>query len=312
MSTETDPRVADARAGHWAYRLLPRRALPFAQLARLDRPIGWWLLLWPCWWSAALAAIDLGNALPNPWHLALFLIGAVAMRGAGCTWNDIVDRDIDAKVARTRSRPIPSGRVTTRQAAAFLGLQALVGLLVLLQFNGFAIGLGFASLAVVAIYPFTKRLTRFPQVVLGLAFGWGALMGYAAAAGRLDWPAVLLYAGTIAWIVGYDTIYAHQDREDDAMVGLGSTALVFAAWTKPWLAICYGIAVLLWLGALVAVGAGALAYVGLAATGAQLTWQVVATDVDDPAQCLRVFKSNTVAGWIMFGGLVADALVAAA
>jgi len=309
MSTRSDEaRVADAAPAHWVYRL-PRRVLPYAQLARLDRPIGWWLLLWPCWWSAALAAGATGDELPNLTHLALFLIGAVAMRGAGCTWNDIVDRDIDAQVARTRSRPIPSGRVTARQAAVFLAVQALVGLVVLLQFNGFTIILGFASLLVVAVYPFMKRLTRFPQVVLGLAFGWGALMGWAAAMGSLGAPALLLYAATIAWIVGYDTIYAHQDREDDAMVGLGSTAIVFAGRTRPWLALCYGAAVLLLAGALAVAGAGPLAYLGLAGVAAHLAWQVLALDIDDPAKCLRIFKANTLTGWILFAGLVADSLL---
>ena len=175
--------------------------------------------------------------LPNLWHLALLFVGAFAMRGAGCTWNDIVDRDIDARVERTRSRPIPSGQVTLAQAAAFMVLQALIGLAVLLQFNRFAIGVGIASLAIVAVYPFMKRITYWPQITLGLAFSWGALMGWAIAFGRLDAPAFLLYAGAIAWVIHYDTIYAHQDREDDALVGLKSTALLFGPHTRPMLAI---------------------------------------------------------------------------
>src|SRR5207302_1479129 len=199
-------------------------------LARLDRPIGSWLLLLPCWWSVALAAVHARDEV-NVGQLLLFFVGAFAMRGAGCTWNDIVDRDLDARVERTRSRPIPSGQVSVASAAAFLVLQALVGLAVLLQFNPFTIFVGLASLLVVAVYPFMKRITYWPQIVLGLAFSWGALMGWPAAFGRLDLPALLLYGGSIAWVIGYDTIYAHQDREDDALIGIKSTALLFGPRT---------------------------------------------------------------------------------
>jgi 4-hydroxybenzoate polyprenyltransferase len=230
--SEAAGRVADA-PGNWVDRLAPPALRPYLRLARFDRPIGAWLLLMPCWWSAGLAAIAAKAAVPSPWHVLLFFIGAFVMRGCGCTWNDIVDRNIDAQVARTRSRPIPSGQVSLTGAVIFLVLQALVGLAVLLQFNGFAIATGIASLAIVAVYPFFKRITYWPQVVLGLAFSWGALMGWAAAFGRLDLPAVLLYAGSIAWVIGYDTIYAHQDREDDAFIGLKSTALLFGARTRP-------------------------------------------------------------------------------
>src|SRR5882757_9646670 len=218
-------RVADA-TGNWVDRSAPQWARPYLRLTRLDRPIGWWLLLLPCWWSAALAADASGAWGPDPWHIVLLLIGAIVMRGAGCTWNDLVDRDIDGKVERTRSRPIPSGQVTVLQAAVFLMVQALVGLIVLVQFNSFAIATGIASLAIVVVYPFMKRVTYWPQAGLGLAFSWGALMGWAAAFGRLDPPAYLLYAGAIAWVIGYDTIYAHQDREDDALIGIKSTALL--------------------------------------------------------------------------------------
>src|SRR5205807_1613061 len=218
-------RVADS-TGNWVDRHAPLWARPYLRLARADRPIGSWLLLLPCWWSAALAA-DHTGALPNIWHLVLFAIGTVAMRGAGCTWNDLVDRDLDALVERTRSRPIPAGDVSVNAARGFLLLQALVGLAVLLQFNAFTIALGISSLAVVAVYPLLKRITHWPQIGLGLAFSWGALMGWAAVFGRLDGPALLLYAGSIAWVTGYDTIYAHQDREDDALIGIKSTALLF-------------------------------------------------------------------------------------
>src|SRR6476661_782326 len=225
-------RVADA-TGNWVDQSAPQWARPYLRLTRLDRPIGWWLLLLPCWWSAALAAGARGAWGPDPWYIVLLLIGAIVMRGAGCTWNDLVDRDIDGRVERTRSRPIPSGQISVKAATVFLVVQALVGLLVLLQFNTFAIWTGIASLAVVAIYPFMKRITYWPQIFLGLAFSWGALMGWAGAFARLDAPAFLLYAGSIAWVIHYDTIYALQDREDDALAGLKSTALLFAENTRP-------------------------------------------------------------------------------
>jgi 4-hydroxybenzoate polyprenyltransferase len=301
--------IADSVAGNWVDRIMPAAAQPYARLMRLDRPIGWWLLLLPCWWSAALAAVAAGEWGPDPWHVLLFLIGAIVMRGAGCTWNDLVDRDIDARVERTRSRPIPSGQVSVRAAVAFLALQALVGLLVLLQFNRFAIGAGIASLAVVAVYPFMKRVTYWPQIFLGLAFSWGALMGWAAAFGRLDLPAYLLYAGSIAWVIHYDTIYAHQDREDDALVGLKSTALLFGANTRPALALFSTLAVILIGLAGYTAGAGIVFALGLAAFAAHLAWQVKTIDVADPALCLRLFKANRDAGLILFGAVVLDAFL---
>src|SRR3954471_9712998 len=237
-------RVADS-TGNWVDTLAPPFFRPYLRLARADRPIGSWLLLMPCWWSAGIAAVSAGHPYPNPWHVLLFFIGAFVMRGAGCTWNDIVDRDLDAMVARTRSRPIPSGQVGVRGAIVFLLAQALIGLVVLLQFNRFTILVGIASLGIVAVYPLMKRITWWPQITLGLAFSWGALMGWAAAFGRLDAPALWLYAGSIAWVIGYDTIYAHQDREDDALVGLKSTALLFGARTRPILSAFYAAAVIL-------------------------------------------------------------------
>lgn len=307
---DTGP-VADAVKRHWVDTRLPAWARPYARLARWERPIGWWLLLWPCWWSAALGAIDSGAPWPNPWHLALFLIGAVAMRGAGCTFNDLVDEDIDAKVERTRSRPIPAGQVSRGQAKLFLAVQALVGAAVLVQFNLFTILLGLASLLVVAIYPFMKRFTDWPQLFLGFAFSWGALMGWAAAFGSLDWAPILLYAGGIAWTIGYDTIYAHQDKEDDAMVGVRSTARLFGTWTKPALAILYGLATVLFMLAAALVDAGPFAFAGLALGAVHLLWQIVVLDIDDPDQCLRLFRSNTTYGWIVFIGLCAEALISA-
>jgi 4-hydroxybenzoate polyprenyltransferase len=301
-------RVADA-TGNFVDTFAPSWTRPYLRLARLDRPIGSWLLLLPCWWSAALANIAARDPVPNVWHIALFFIGAFAMRGAGCTWNDIVDRDIDGLVERTRSRPIPSGQVTVRQAAAFLVLQALVGLVVLLQFNRFAVMTGIASLMIVAIYPFMKRITYWPQIVLGLAFSWGALMGWAAAFGNLAWPAVILYAGSIAWVIGYDTIYAHQDREDDALIGVKSTARLFGANTKPMLILFYALAVVL-LGLAGSLVGGRLIFaLGLIGFAAHLAWQVWQLDIDDPDLCLRLFKSNRDAGLFLFAAMMLDALI---
>ena len=300
--------VADA-TGNWVDTLAPAWSRPYLRLARLDRPIGSWLLLMPCWWSCALAAVAAGNVTPRLSHLALFFLGAFAMRGAGCTWNDIVDRDLDRSVERTRSRPIPSGQVSVMQATVFLLLQSLIGLAVLLSFNIFTVGLGVASLTIVAVYPFMKRITYWPQIVLGLAFSWGALMGWAAAFGRLDPPALLLYAGSIAWVIGYDTIYAHQDREDDALIGIKSTALLFGERTKPMLAAFYTLAAVLIGAAGLVAGAGAVFALGLLAFAAHLAWQIVRLDIADPDLCLMLFKSDRDAGLILFAGLLADAAV---
>jgi 4-hydroxybenzoate polyprenyltransferase len=300
--------VADS-TGNWVDWLAPSFARPYFRLARADRPIGAWLLLMPCWWSAGLAAVAAGRPYPNPWHVLLFFIGAFVMRGAGCTWNDIIDRKLDAQVARTRSRPIPSGQVSVRGAAAFLMLQALVGLLVLLQFNAFTIWLGVASLAIVAIYPLAKRVTWWPQIVLGLAFSWGALMGWAAVFARLDASAFLLYAGSIAWVIGYDTIYAHQDREDDALIGVKSTARLFGARTRLALICFYAAAVVLIGLSGVTAGTGIVFALGCVLFGAHLGWQIERLDIDDPDLCLRLFKSNRDAGLILFAALIGDALL---
>jgi 4-hydroxybenzoate polyprenyltransferase len=301
-------RVADS-TGNWVDHYAPVWMRPYLRLSRSDRPIGWWLLLIPCWWSAALAAGMAGDLRRLPAHLALFLIGAIVMRGAGCTWNDITDRNLDGSVERTRSRPIPSGQVSIAQAAAFLVLQALVGLFVLVQFNRFAIGVGVASLAIVVVYPFMKRITYWPQVVLGLAFSWGALMGFAAEFGRLDAAAVVLYAGAIAWVIFYDTIYAHQDREDDVLIGIKSTARLFGARTHAALMAFGALTVVLIGAALAMAGAGVPAFAGLAGFAVHLAWQVRALDIDDPAGCLRLFKSNRDAGLILFAGLAVDAVL---
>jgi len=299
-------RVADS-TGNWVDRRAPHWLRPYLRLARLDRPIGSWLLLIPCWWSLGLAAIHAGQ-LVNIWHVVLFFIGAFAMRGAGCTWNDIVDRDLDAMVERTRSRPIPSGQVSVPGAAGFLVAQALVGLVVLLQFNAYTIWTGIASLAVVVVYPFMKRITYWPQIVLGLAFSWGALMGWPATFGRLDWPALVLYAASIAWVISYDTIYAHQDREDDALIGIKSTALLFGENTRPMLAVFYTLAVALMAFAGWGAGAGIVFSIGLVAFAAQLSWQISRFRTGDPDLCLRLFKSNRDAGLILFAAMVLDVL----
>ncbi|MBP1883071.1 4-hydroxybenzoate octaprenyltransferase [Sinorhizobium mexicanum] len=307
-------RVHDAPSNNWVYRVLPRVFWPYAQLARWDRPIGWQLLLWPCLWSAALAsatAASLGSFSAGRFlfHVVLFTVGAIAMRGAGCTYNDIVDHDIDMEVARTRSRPLPSGRVTRFQAKAFMVLQALVGLLVLLQFNGLTVFLGILSLALVAIYPFAKRFTDWPQFFLGLAFSWGAVMGWSAEFGELSLASILLYAAAIAWTIGYDTIYAYQDREDDALIGVRSTARRFGDNPRPWLIGLYGLAVVLMLLAFVAAGAGFFAYAALLIAAVMLGYQILVLNIHDPLQCLALFKFNSVVGLIVFAGLVLTLLI---
>lgn len=310
FSTRDTGPVADAVERHWVDTRLPAALRPYARLARWERPIGWWLLLFPCLWSAALAANAAGHAFPDPWHLLLFFVGAVAMRGAGCTYNDIVDAGIDARVERTRSRPIPAGQVTKAQAKIFLVVQALIGFAVLIQFNMFSIWLGLASLLPVAIYPFMKRVTNWPQLFLGLAFSWGALMGWAAVFGSLGWAPVLLYLGGIVWTIGYDTIYAHQDKEDDALVGVKSTARLFGARTRAALIVLYTLATVLFAGAAVLADAGPAAFAAIFLGLAHLGWQIFMLDIDDPDQCLRLFKSNKIYGWILVAGFCADAFIA--
>lgn len=308
--SDTSARVADS-TGNWVDTLAPHWARPYLRVSRFDRPIGSWLLLMPCWWSAALAAGIAHDVSRLPLTIVLFFIGAFVMRGAGCTWNDITDRNLDAKVERTRSRPLPAGQITVTQALAFMIAQAVIGLLVLLQFNRFAVATGIASLAVVAIYPFMKRITWWPQVFLGLAFSWGALMGFAVTFGRIDLTALVLYAGSIAWVIGYDTIYAHQDAEDDALIGVKSTARLFGAHTHQALILFYGLAVVL-IG--VALASGDVrwpAWLGLAAFAAHLASQILRLNIADGALCLRLFKSNKHAGALLFAGLLADAVMRA-
>jgi 4-hydroxybenzoate polyprenyltransferase len=291
----------DIRPDGWIDRYAPAGLRPYLKLARLDRPIGTWLLLFPCWWSQALAT----KGWPDLWMMALFGIGAVVMRGAGCTVNDILDRDIDGMVERTRSRPIPSGQVSVKQALAFVVFQMALGLLVLVQFNGFTILLGAASLVLVFTYPTMKRITWWPQAFLGLTFNWGALVGWSAVTGGLDLPALVLYAAGIVWTLGYDTIYAHQDKEDDARIGVKSTALRLGDASKIWI---YGFYTLTYGGLL---AAGLLAGLGfwfqmlMTVALIQLAWQVGTWRPDDPADCLVKFKSNRWFGWLVLGAIVA-------
>jgi 4-hydroxybenzoate polyprenyltransferase len=304
-----DTPVADAQTENWVDRHAPAWARPYLRLARADRPIGFYLLALPCFWSVGLAGIHTGAAYPDPMLLVLFVIGAIAMRGAGCTYNDIVDREIDAQVARTRSRPLPSGQVSLRSAVIFMLALCLVGLAVLLSLNSFSIWLGFAVVPIVALYPFVKRISHWPQAVLGLAFNWGALMGWAAVTGRLDWAPVALYVGAVAWTTGYDTIYAHQDREDDALIGMKSTALRFGPETRSWLTGFYGVTagamgIAGWLA-----GAGALFFAGLAFACGHLLWQIATLDIDDVDNCLARFKSNRDFGLIVFFAILADMAV---
>ena len=338
--------IADANPTNWVDRFAPEALKPWLRLMRADRPIGAWLLLWPCWWSVALSVraggdfpdispdikllvhyleadinqffhylwIDLGLLARYLWPdirlLLLFFVGAFAMRSAGCIYNDIIDRDIDVKVARTRGRPLASGQISLTGAIVCTAALCLVGLAVLLQFNSFAIALGFGSVGIVLIYPLMKRVTFWPQAVLGLSFSWGALMGWAASWDGLALAPMVLYGACIAWTIGYDTIYAHQDKEDDALIGLKSTALKFGRNTAQWLSLFYGITIggLAFAGWLA--GAGVLFFFGLAAAAAHLVWQVATLDIDDPKNCLERFRSNHGFAAIVFMAIVLDTVAA--
>lgn len=306
---QTDRRVADALPDHWADRALPKPLRPYARLMRLERPIGWWLLLIPCWWGLALGQIAFGGGLPSLWFAALFLVGAIIMRGAGCTLNDIADRNFDGRVERTRLRPIPSGQVSVTKAFAFLVLLCLAGLAVLLQFNWFTVFTGAASLIVVAVYPFMKRITYWPQAVLGLAFNWGALVGWTAVHGTLSAAPLLLYAGGIAWTLAYDTIYAHQDKEDDALIGLKSTALRFGDATIWWLALFFFLALALIDAAIWLAGGGLIAHLGIAGAAMHAAWQLARFDHANSARCLELFRSNRIFGLIITSSLLLDSLL---
>ena len=292
--------ASDIPKGGWIDRWSPGPFRPYLRLMRLDRPIGTWLLLLPCWWGQALAT----PGWPDPALLLLFAIGALVMRGAGCTFNDIVDRDIDRRVARTADRPVASGQIAVPAAIAFMVAQALIGLAVLLSLNRTAVLWGVASLSLVAVYPFMKRVTWWPQFVLGLAFNWGALVGYVAMTGAMAPPALLLYAAGIAWTLGYDTIYAHQDKADDALVGVKSSARLLGQRTRPFLYAVYAVAVALLAASGAAAGLGWGFYAGLAVAAAHLFWQACTVDIDDPQDCLAKFRANRDTGLIVLAAIV--------
>lgn len=306
MTTALEIPVADAAPANWVDRLAPVSWRPYLRLGRFDRPIGIWLLLFPCWWSQTLAEVTRAEPYPNVVLLALFATGATAMRAAGCAYNDFIDRDIDALVQRTANRPIPSGQVSPAAVIVFIAASMLVGLAVLTRLNTFAIYVALASLVVVGFYPFAKRLISYPQLVLGIAFNWGALVGWAAVKGSLGWPAIVLFVGSVLWAIGYDTIYAHQDKEDDAVLGLGSTALLFGENTVSYVGALYGCAALLWLIAGAMAGAHLVYYLAVVLVFLQMAWQVSTLDTQDPANCLRRFRSNRDVGAAVFLGLVAD------
>ena len=297
--------VADAVKDNWVDRDAPAATRPYLRLSRADRPIGTWLLYIPCIWGILLAALRTGDF--RAWDLWLILgcgAGAWLMRGAGCTWNDITDQKFDAQVARTRSRPIPSGQVTVRGALFWMAAQALIAFCILISFGTPAVLIGIASLGFVAIYPFAKRFTWWPQVFLGLAFNWGALLGWVAHSGRLDWPAVLLYLAGIAWTLFYDTIYAHQDTEDDALIGVKSTARLFGQSSPQWLrafaVLATGLmAVAIYLALPDATATQrVVAQLGTAGFAAHLLWQMRQLDIDNVPLLLHLFRANREAGLI--------------
>ncbi len=306
MSEKHLQTASDIPIASWIDRIAPEGLRPYLRLARLDRPIGTWLLLIPCWWGLALAS----PGWPDPGDMALFAIGALVMRGAGCTINDLADRKIDPLVARTATRPIAGGQVSIFMAFVFLGLLLFAGLSVLVQFNAFTIQVGIASLVLVAVYPFMKRITYWPQLFLGLTFNWGALVGWSAVTGSLAPTAGLAYAAGIFWTLGYDTIYAHQDKADDILVGVKSTALKFGAATRPWLTGFYGGTVLMLAAAGYAAELAWPFFAALILGGLHLGWQIKAVDIDDPNDCLAKFKSNRDFGLIVLAGTVAARVLA--
>ncbi|MDE4134238.1 4-hydroxybenzoate octaprenyltransferase [Phaeobacter sp. QD34_3] len=306
QSPTPDGQVADAVKGNWVDTHAPAWSRPYLRLSRADRPIGTWLLLIPCWWGLALAILwDETPVWQDAWIFVACGFGAWLMRGAGCTWNDITDRDFDGAVERTRSRPIPSGQVTVKGAVIWMGLQALVAFAILLTFNWAAIAMGVLALLPVAVYPFAKRFTWWPQVFLGLAFNWGALLGWVAHTGSLAWPPVVLYLAGIAWTLFYDTIYAHQDTEDDALIGVKSTARLFGDNSPRWLRrFIVATVSLMALAVVMAARKDAslvtllLALAGPWAMGWHMTWQLRDFDPDNNPRLLQLFRLNRDTGLI--------------
>ena len=300
----TDFSASDILGGGWFSRHAPAWAVPYGRMARFDRPIGTWLLLFPGWWSLALAT----PGWPSLWLVVLFGLGAMIMRGSGCVFNDITDRKFDAMVARTADRPLASGVISLPQAVLYMIALGLLGFIILLQFNRFAVWVGAASLAFIAIYPFMKRITYWPQAMLGLTFNWGALLGWAAVRGDMSAPALVLYASGFFWTLGYDTIYAHQDKEDDLSVGIKSSALKLGDKTRPWLFVFHGLSLALLGLAGYLVGLCWIFYLAVFLGTVQLAWQSADVDINDPHDCLAKFKSNRLYGWLIFGGIIAGQL----
>ena len=298
--------ISDIPRGNWVDKWLPSNARPYARLARFDRPIGTWLLLFPCWWSLALAIEAWQDIMGNLWLFILFGIGAMVMRGAGCCLNDIADRNIDIDVARTKDRPIPAGTISIKQAICFMAMLSTLGLIILLQFNNFAVALGASSLILIVIYPLSKRFTHWPQFILGLTFNWGALLGWAAVHGEIGIPAILLYVGGIFWTLGYDTIYALQDKDDDSTIGIKSTALTLGHNVHGWLYVFYGLAISFFgiTGWLIALSWPF--YIGLFGAAVQAFWQVRNLVTNEPNNCLNKFQSNRLFSWLFLSGIIVN------
>jgi 4-hydroxybenzoate polyprenyltransferase len=314
MPTETSkdsPKTTDALQNHWIYRIAPKFSVPYLQLMRADRPIGTWLLLWPCLWSVALASHwmscqpEAGDyILPNISLMILLAVGAFVMRGAGCVVNDLADKDFDAKVDRTKMRPLPSGRVSSKAAIIFLAFLCSIGLVVLLRLNDFTIKLALSSVILIIIYPFMKRITYWPQLILGFVFNWGALVGWAALTGGLEYQALMLYTGGIFWTLGYDTIYAHQDKDDDALIGVKSTALMFGEKTKLWLIFFYSMAGACFLFSGYFSGLKMSYFALMSLPFCHFIYQIRRLDINNGALCLKIFKSNHQFGILFFTAII--------
>ncbi len=303
----SSPPASDIPRDGWVDRVVPAPARPYVRLARFDRPIGIWLLLLPGWWAIAMT----GTPWPDWSLVVLFGVGAILMRSAGCVINDLTDREYDAKVARTADRPLPSGEISVRAAFVYLAPLLAISLVILLQFNPFAIAVGAASLILVVAYPWCKRFTYWPQAFLGLTFNWGALLAWAAARGTLEPAAVVLYAAGFFWTLGYDTIYGHQDQEDDAFVGIKSTSLLLRDHSRRWIAGFYAVTTVLLAVAGVVNNAGPVFYLGIALGAAHLAWQATIVDIDDAKDCLAKFKSNRDFGLLLFAAFALDRVIAA-